>query len=413
MTTSTEPRTQVLLGGEGLRAHEHHEVEDALRDRGQWVTRAVLPTGVTVAVVTVGLEEARRLAADQRLSKDGAALEAAYLAQLSRLGLPEVVNPMNAVSALNSDDPLHRKLRKPIAAVFTPRRIEALRPRIERIARELVDTLPQGVPLDLVSTYATPMSFQVLCELLDLPESDHDVLVPWTQALMAENPAVTGPAAAAVAEYLGRLVAERTRNPADDLISDLVRVTDPAEPGSAQWLVNNVLLLIVAGHETTAGTIGNLLGVLLSPRTAHGWAALAAAPETAPLVVEEGSRHNPAVRNLTPRVARERVEVHDSVIEPGELVFINVGAANRDPAVHGPTAARFDPFRPTARQQLTFGHGIHYCVGAQLAPISAASAIREVTTRYPRTRRAFTDYWPCRDSSVTNPPEKILAVLRA
>ncbi|MEJ2852656.1 MULTISPECIES: cytochrome P450 [unclassified Saccharothrix] len=412
MTAPTEPRTQALLGGVGLRAHEHHEVEDALRDRGRWVTREVLPTGVTVAVVTVGLEEARRLAADQRLSKDGTALEAAYLAQLTRLGLPAMVNPMNGVSALNSDDPLHRTLRKPIAAVFTPRRIDAFRPHIERIARDLVDTLPTGVPVDLVSRYALPLSFLVLCELLGLPESDHDVLVPWTHALTAENPAVTGPAAAAIAEYLAELVADRAAHPTDDLISDLVRVTDPAAPGSREWLVNNVLLLIVAGHETTAGTIGNLLGVLLSPRTAHGWAALAAAPDTAPLVVQEGTRHNPAVRNLTPRVAREHVEVHDTVIQPGELVFINVGAANRDPAVHGPTAAAFDPFRPTARQQLTFGHGIHYCVGAQLAPIEAATAIRELTTRYPRARRAFTDYWPCRDSSVTNPPEKILAVLR-
>ncbi|WP_309110561.1 cytochrome P450 [Saccharothrix sp.] len=408
----TEAHTRVLLGGMGLRAHEHHEVEDALRDRGQWVTREQLPTGVTVAVVTVGLEEARRLAADQRLSKDGTALEAAYLAQLSRLGLPAEVNPMNGVSALNSDDPLHRRLRKPIAAVFTPRRIEALRPRVERIIRELVDTLPVGVPLDLMGNYAIPVSFHVLCELLGLPESDHDVLVPWTHALTAENPQITGPAAAAFAEYLGRLVADRARHPADDLISDLARITDPAEPGSAQWLVNNVLLLIVAGHETTASTIGNLLGVLLSPRTAHGWAALAGAPDTAPLVVEEGTRHNPAVRNLTPRVAREHVEVHDALIEPGELVFINVGAANRDPAVHGPTAAVFDPFRPTARHQLTFGHGIHYCVGAQLAAIEAAAAVRELTTRYPGSRRAFTDYWPCRDSSVTNPPEKVLAVLR-
>ncbi|XVV07078.1 cytochrome P450 [Actinosynnema sp. CA-248983] len=408
----TEAHTGALLGGMGLRAHEHHDVEDALRDRGQWVTRERLPTGVTVAVVTVGLEEARRLAADQRLSKDGTALEATYLAQLSRLGLPAEVNPLNGVSALNSDDPLHRRLRKPIAAVFTPRRIEALRPRIERITRELVDTLPVGVPLDLMGRYAIPVSFHVLCQLLGLPESDHDVLVPWTHALMAENPQVTGPAAAAFAEYLGRLVADRAANPVDDLISDLARITEPAEPGSAQWLVNNVLLLIVAGHETTASTIGNLLGVLLSPRTAHGWAALAGAPDTAPLVVEEGTRHNPAVRNLTPRVAREHVEVHDTLIEPGELVFINVGAANRDPAVHGPTAAVFDPFRPTARQQLSFGHGIHYCVGAQLAPIVAAAAIRELTTRHPGTRRAFTDYWPCRDSSVSNPPEKVLAVLR-
>ncbi|NUT46813.1 MAG: cytochrome P450, partial [Saccharothrix sp.] len=337
LTAEFAPDRQALVGGP-LRGWQHHAHEDALARRGP-VHSAELPNGLEVLVTTMGLEATRALLADDRLAKDAAGLRAAMQDQLARKGRPTDLSRIIGPSMLNTDPPHHRKLRALVSQAFTPRRINALAPAVERAARDLVAAMPEDA--DLIAGLAFPLPLAVICDLLGVPTEDREQLHHWTAAMMTERPELVVPASDAMVGYLAGLVEYKRDQPDDALLSGLVQAQVDGERLTPEELVTTAMLLVVAGHETTTGLIGNATVALLS--TPGAWQALDA--DTAGAAIEEAARWDPPVR-VTPHYrAKTDVEVPGGVIPEGSLVMIGLGTAGRDPSVHGPTADRFDPRR--------------------------------------------------------------------
>ncbi|WP_367128354.1 cytochrome P450 [Saccharothrix sp. HUAS TT1] len=385
LTAGFAPDRQALVGGP-LRGWQHHAHEDALARLGP-VHPAELPNGLEVLVTTMGLEATRNLLSDTRLSKDAAGLRGAMQDQLAAKGRPTDLSGIIGPSMLNTDPPHHRKLRALVSQAFTPRRINALRPAVEKTAHELVAALPDDA--DLIAGLAFPLPLAVICDLLGVPVEDREQLHHWTAAMMTERPELVGPASGAMVEYVVGLIERKRERPDDALLSGLVQAQVDGERLTPEELVTTAILLVVAGHETTTGLIGNAAAALLS--TPGAWEPLN--PDTVSAAVEEVARWDPPVR-VTPHYrAVEEVELPGGVIPAGALVMIGLGTAGRDPLVHGPTADRFDPARVSsvgnaALGHATFGHGVHYCLGHHLARIEARAALTALRDRAPHARLA-------------------------
>ncbi|MFJ6673710.1 cytochrome P450 [Actinosynnema sp. NPDC091369] len=379
------PDRQALVGGP-LRGWQHHAHEDALARVGP-VHHAELPNGLDVVVTTVGLEATRALLGDDRLAKDAAGLRAAMQDQLARKGRPTDLSRVIGPSMLNTDPPHHRRLRALVSQAFTPRRVEALRPAVERTARDMVAALPNDA--DLIEGLAFPLPLAVICDLLGVPAEDRDQLHRWTTAMMTERPELVVPASDAMVGYLAGLIEYKRGRPDDALLSGLVRAQVDGERLNPEELLTTAILLVVAGHETTTGLIGNAAVALLS--TPGAWEALT--EDTVGTAVEEAARWDPPVR-VTPHYrAKADIDLPGGVIPAGSVVMLNLGTAGRDPSVHGPTADRFDPTRMpvggnAALGHATFGHGVHYCLGHHLARIEARAALTALRARAPRARLA-------------------------
>ncbi|MDU0292766.1 cytochrome P450 [Saccharothrix longispora] len=380
LTAGFAPDRQALVGGP-LRGWQHHAHEDALARLGP-AHAAELPNGLEVLVTTVGLEATRSLLGDERLSKDAAGLVGAMQQQLAAKGRPTDLSRIIGPSMLNTDPPHHRKLRALVSQAFTPRRIELLRPAVEKTANDLVAALPRDA--DLVEALAFPLPLTVICDLLGVPEEDRAQLNRWTAAMMTERPELVVPASDAMFGYLAGLIEYKRDQPDEALLSALTQARVDGEGLSPEELLTTAILLVVAGHETTGALIGNTVAALLALPGA--WQALT--PDTVAAVVEEAARWDPPTR-VTPhyRVTAD-VEVPGGVLPEGALVMINLGTAGRDPLTHGPTATRFDPTRVpvtgnAALGHASFGHGIHYCLGHHLARIEVRAAITALRARHP------------------------------
>ncbi|QQQ79717.1 cytochrome P450 [Saccharothrix sp. 6-C] len=383
LTAEFAPDRQALVGGP-LRGWQHHAHEDELARRGP-VHAAELPNGLEVLVTTMGLEATRALLGDDRLAKDAAGLRAAMQDQLARKGRPTDLSRIIGPSMLNTDPPHHRKLRALVSQAFTPRRVTALQPVVEKTARELVEALPNDA--DLIEGLAFPLPLAVICDLLGVPAGDRDQLHHWTAAMMTERPELVVPASDAMFGYLAGLIEYKRDQPDDALLSGLVQAQVDGERLTPEELLTTAILLVVAGHETTTGLIGNAAVALLS--TPGAWDALG--DDTVAAAVEESARWDPPVR-VTPHYrAKTDVELPGGVIPEGSVVMIGLGTAGRDPLVHGPTADRFDPTRRqvggnAALGHAAFGHGVHYCLGHMLARIEARAALMALRTRAPGAR---------------------------
>ncbi|MCF6472219.1 cytochrome P450 [Nonomuraea sp. MG754425] len=274
------------------------------------------------------------------------------------------------------DPPDHTRLRALVSRAFTPRMVERLRPRVEAIADELIRELPEKA--DLVSGLAYPLPVMVISEMLGVPPEDRERFRGWSEKLArgldpmltADLLSETGQAGREFRDYFRELVAIRRRRPGDDLLSALTRVRELSEAD----LLATLVLLLVAGHETTVNLIGN--GVLALLR--HGQLAEAARrPEQ---VVEEVLRYDPPVQ-LTSRVVLEDVTLGGEPLPRGTAVMAVIGAANRDPAVF-PEPGRFDVTRSPERH-LAFGLGIHFCLGATLARMEGEIALSALARAAP------------------------------
>lgn len=281
----------------------------------------------------------------------------------------------------------HRRLRKLIAPAFTARRTEAMLPSVERITTALLDdlaTLPAGVTTDLRAGFAHPLPMQVICELFGIPDGDTRAeLARLAESIMTSvDPEEAGATLVATHELLGNLVALKRREPADDLTSVLVSARDDdGQKMSEAELIDTLLLVLVAGHETTVNLIGNAVHCLLThPDQLQlvrdgkaGWND----------VIEETLRWAPSVANLPLRFAVEDIEIPGGpVIRQGEPILAAIAATGRDLKHHGPTAGAFDILRP-APEHLTFGHGVHHCLGAPLARMEARTALPALFDRFP------------------------------
>jgi cytochrome P450 len=359
----------------------------ALRALGA-VHRVALDDGVEAWCV-VRHDEAKAALGDARLSKDmHAALRSAGTVVSEGLPGPAFARHMLAV-----DPPDHTRLRRLVAKAFTNTRVDALRSRVQDIANELLDDVadvdPSSRPVDLVATYALPLPFTVICELLGVAIADRARFGHELRVLLspADTPAASERArhaSDAVVAFLGTLVAAKRATPGDDLVSDLIAARDGDDQLTEQELLSTIFQLIVAGHDTTASLLGNGLVALLD-RPAD-LEALRADPARMRSAVEELLRLDAPVPHSTFRYATSPVDIGDVTIPAGAQVIISLAAANHDESrYHDPDELIIDR---DETQHLSFGHGIHFCLGARLARMEADVGLTTLLRRFPELRLA-------------------------
>jgi cytochrome P450 len=328
-------------------------------------------------------------------------------AESGRLGLrrlgqgAEVTAERPAVrSFLALNPPDHTRLRRLVSRAFTPARVGDLGPRIEAIAAGLIETASaSGGRVDLIEALASPLPVTVISELLGVPPADYDRLVSWSDALArgldpgflisAEDRERQQVARAEFGAYLAELIDERRRSPGDDLVSALVTVADDdGDVLSEEELIATCILLLVAGHETTTSLMGSaVLGLIQHPQQL---ALLRAEPELMTNAVEEFLRYDPPVQ-LTARVALTDASIAAVPVAAGSAALMLVGAANRDPALC-PDPERLDITRPPTRH-VSFGQGIHFCLGAPLARLETQIVLRLLLQRPDDLRLAGEPAW--------------------
>jgi cytochrome P450 len=307
---------------------------------------------------------------------------------------PRMVPMRLTPGLLTMDPPEHTRLRTLLAKAFTQRRVERLRPRVRELAEELVsDLVAVGPPVDLVERFALPLPVAVICELLGVPVADRPLFRVWSDVTMSTSRRTAAEFEANRAElhgYIAGLIEQRRAHPADDLMTALVEAHDEQDRLTGEEMIGLCTILLVAGHETTATQIPNFVYVLLE--RPEVWARLRADPELIPAAVEELLRFVPLVEGASiPHYANEDVEVGGVLVRAGEPVLVAFAAANRDPSRFGaPDELRFDR---AENQHVGFGHGVHHCLGAQLARVELQEALRVLTARLPGLRLAGDPDW--------------------
>lgn len=339
-----------------------------------------LPTGSGShpSYVVTGYAEARDALGDARLSKDTAAF---FAGKEPRRRL----HPAVAHTMLATDPPQHTRLRKLVTKAFTNGAVAQLRPFIARVTDELLDQWPVGERFDFVAGLAVPLPVIVICELLGVPAGDRPDVRRWSGELFAAgNPDSIDAASHSLADYMTTLIAAKRLNPGNSLLDGLISARDGGDHLSEEELVSLAVLLLVAGHETTTNFLGNATLALLQ-RSAE-LDRLRKNPDDVPAVLDELLRWDSPVSTATFRFTTKPVTLGGTDIPAGAPVLIALGAANRDPA-RFPSPDLLDLDRD-ATAHLSFGHGIHRCVGAPLAKAEAEIALRAVLSRFPGIRLA-------------------------
>jgi len=327
-------------------------------------------------------EDVRRLLADPRLSNSLDNLSP----QLAAAGAWVLGERMMGLdrNLLRSDPPTHTRLRRLVSKAFTPGRIERLRPRVQQMADGLAARfLPRG-EAELIGEFAFPLPLMVIMELLGLPTQDRDQFHQWARMTVPRGPDSLPEQAAgyaAIRAYFVDLVAGKTREPGgEDLLSALVAVRDEGQRLNEDELLGMAWLLLTAGHSTTVDLIGS--GTLALLRHPDQLAALRADPSLLPATIEEMVRYDGPVELGISRFTTEEITVGDVTIPGnGQVVFLAIDSADRDPDRFA-DPDRFDPHRAETGH-LGFGQGIHYCLGAPLARMEAAIALRLLLDRCP------------------------------
>jgi pimeloyl-[acyl-carrier protein] synthase len=295
---------------------------------------------------------------------------------------------------LFKDPPDHTRLRGLVNKAFTPRVVESMRRRIQEVVDELIDRVEPAGEMDVISDFAYPLPVTVIAEMLGIPAEDRDSFRKWsTQIAPILDPMIgdetfmqIAEAGLALSMYFDGLVAKRRADPKDDLITELIQAEDQGERLSEEELRATLILLLVAGHETTMNLIGNgTLALLRHPDEAH---RLRANPGLGRTAVEELLRYDGPV-HLTARTALEDTEVGGQTIAKGELAICILGAADRDPR-HFAEPDALDVGRDPNRH-LAFSAGAHFCVGATLARTEAQIAFETLLRRLPGLRLATDD----------------------
>lgn len=308
-------------------------------------------------------------------------------ARMARAGLPDQYET-GITSMLRIDPPDHTRLRTIVSKAFSPRAIERMRPRIEAVVDELLDGLAGRGEIDLMRDFASPLPVVIIAEMLGVPIADRERFRHWSNEAVRLLGDGTNDdrrrALGAIAEMQRWLEAEveaRRREPRDDLLSSLVAAEEAGERLATTELFATCLLLLVAGNETTTNLVGN--GVIALVRHPEQLNLLQREPERIPAAIEELLRYDSPVQ-LTSRLVLEDRTLQNCRLRHGDQIVLLLGAGNRDPN-------RFsDPDRLDIRRQdvrpLSFGHGIHYCLGAQLARLEAAIALDRLLQRHPEVR---------------------------
>src|SRR3954451_15725078 len=327
-------------------------------------------------------EDARTALSDPRLSKDLYRAGDTYLEVFG-----EKARQINT-NMLNSDPPMHTRLRRLVTQAFTPRRIEAMRPRVEAIVEGLLDRIAPRGRTDFVDEFALRLPLAVIGDLLGIPPADHEQILSGTQVIRTvgtgghspqEDRAAIGAAQQGLHAYFAGLVASKRAAPGEDLVSSLIAARDDEGRMSEAELVSSAFLLLFAGYQTTSDFLGNAMVALLTHPDQYE--LLRQEPERIPNAVEELLRFDCSVPVSSFRFATEDLVIGGVAIPQGSIVTVVLSSASHDPELVD------DPDRLDLTRQdvahMAFGHGIHYCLGTALARMEATTALRRVLVRLP------------------------------
>jgi cytochrome P450 len=288
-----------------------------------------------------------------------------------------LVRPRNL---LNTDGDDHTRLRRAASGLFGRHRMEALRPAVQATTEQLVDQLPEHEPVDFIEHFALQLPLTVICQLLGVPAEDHGLFRDWTKSIFDAD----GDTMAGIGNLLRYMVGhvERKRaEPGDDMTTEFLAAAEDLSP---QEVIGTMMLMLVAGHETTTNLIGNgLLALLLHPEEQ---AKLRTKPDLVPDAIEEFLRYDAPVAHGTIRYASEDMVIAGTAVPKGDQVILAFGSANRDAEFIG-EGDELDVARAPSKH-LAFGHGVHYCLGAPLARLEGQIAFETLLRRLPKIELA-------------------------
>jgi cytochrome P450 len=349
---------------------------------------------------------------DKRFGKD-------YVGRMTRRFGPQILEePVYRSMShwmLQQDPPDHGRLRGLVVRAFTARRVEDMRPRIQQIVDDIIDRVEPRGHMDLIADFAFRLPVTVICDMLGIPPEDRDLFGRSDAAGRLLDPApltrdeinMHNALNQASAEYFSRLFELRRRQPGDDLTTQLVQAEEAGSKLSNEELTANIVLLFGAGHETTVNLIGN--GLLALHRHPDQLRLLRSDPSLMANAIDELLRYDSSVQ-LTGRTTLEDVgDIGGIAMAKGQSVLCLLGAANRDPAIY-PAPDQLDIRRSDIRP-LSFGGGIHYCLGAQLARIEGEIAIATLLRRLPTLRLDDPDHPDWRQTFVLRGLNKLPASL--
>src|ERR1700677_3161039 len=294
-----------------------------------------------------------------------------------------------APTMLGSDPPTQTRLRRLVSRDFTPRRIRELEPRVREIAKNLLNTAERKGEFEVMADLANPLPVMVISDLLGVPPEEYRQFKNWSDKIIEADNTLPGmpmpdeikTAFTELKEYFLAEIDRRRKHPGPDLVSALVAAHDEAEALSADELLQFVVLLLLAGNETTTNLIGN--DMLALGRDPGSMAALRAKPDLMHTAIEEMLRYDGSVQSTLSPATKDTV-VGGTPIASGMGVFVIVAAANRDPAQFK-DPERFDITR-APNEHVAFGEGIHFCIGAPLARMEGSTAIGAALERFPDLR---------------------------
>ena len=294
---------------------------------------------------------------------------------------------------LNLDPPDHDRLRRLVSKAFTPRTVQGLRPRIEQLVADALDSVEPRGEMDVIADLAFPLPFTVISEMLGMPPGHRDEVRAWSHTLAKTLDPVLTPeeteaafdASDQMTAYVSDVIDHKRREPTDDVLSALIAAEDGGDVLDHQEVIDQVMLLFIAGHETTVNLIGNgTLALLRNRDQLERWRD---APEIDVNAVEELLRYDSPVQ-FSRRVTLADLEIDGVTIERASFVLTCLGAANHDPAHWGDTADQLDLGRPNAGQHVSFGGGVHHCLGSSLARTEGQVALSTLVRRFPRMELA-------------------------
>lgn len=390
---------------------------DNARLLGRGAVAPVLLPGDIEGMAVLGHEALKEFLAHSEVAKNARHFTALREGRIAK-GWPLMTfATVQGMTTADGDD--HRRLRSLASRAFTPRRVEELRPRIEELTASLLDDLGRAAELgggvaDLRRYFALPLPMGVICELLGVDAEFRDRLRHLSHQVVATD---IGPEEAVAANrdlvaVLATIAAARAKQPGDDLTSALIAARD--EDGdrlSEEELIGTLVLMIIAGHETTLNLITNAVRALCGHRDQLDLVRKGEASWGD--VVEETLRWDAPVSYFPFRYAVRDLTVDGTVVPEGTPVLAGYSAAGRDPAAHGPDADRFDvtrPGRPGAVRNLSLGHGAHYCLGAPLARMEATIALERLFARFPGLDLAVPEDGLSRNSSFVGNSVRTLPV---
>lgn len=296
-------------------------------------------------------------------------------------------HPLIKYSVINVDAPLHTRLRGALQKAFTPRQTSQLEPQIRELTSDLLDVFPEGGPAEFVAGFCNPLPLFIICRLLGVPDDDAQQIKTWSESFVAlqipgqpeDVQRMHGKNVVAYFERMIALVKHYRQNPAKNLTSEMVHAENPL---TDEEIAGHLCNVVLAGHETTAKLMGNMLHNILTQREL--WDTLIAHPGYIPGAVNEFIRYDTSLMGLY-RVTTHDVAIGDVTVPAHSRVWVAYAAGNHDPAVF-PEPNTIDIHRDNATENLTFGYGIHYCLGAPLAKLELQIVLEELTRRMPSLR---------------------------